>query len=116
MSETKLLTCPFCGVEVMLDREYIFCDNCKLLMRIDDRLYSGEALTYEEAVEQTIVAWNTRKPIEQALERLEVELTNATESRDRNLLKNNRMQFQIDLGYANGVAIAIEILKEIGLE
>lgn len=61
MSKTNLLPCPFCAGEALIDREYIFCDNCHLLMRIDDRLYNGEAQTYEEARQQTIEAWNTRE-------------------------------------------------------
>lgn len=60
-SETQLLPCPFCGGEASLDREDIFCDSCHLSMKIDDRLYNREAENYEEAREQTIEAWNTRK-------------------------------------------------------
>ena len=56
----ELKKCPFCSGEVMLDREDIFCDNCHLSMRIDDRKYNGEAETYEEAREQAIEAWNNR--------------------------------------------------------
>lgn len=60
MADIKLKPCPFCGGEAILDREDIFCDNCHLSMRIDDRLYNGEAQNYEEAREQTIEAWNNR--------------------------------------------------------
>lgn len=64
MSETKLKPCPFCGGEAMLDREAIFCDNCHVSMRIDDRLYNKEAETYKEAREQAIEAWNRRTTTE----------------------------------------------------
>ena len=56
----ELKKCPFCGGEVMLDREDIFCDNCHVSMKIHDRLYNGEAENYAEAREQTIEAWNRR--------------------------------------------------------
>lgn len=56
----KLKTCPFCGGEVILDREDIFCDNCHVSMKINDRLYNGEAETYTEAKEQAIETWNNR--------------------------------------------------------
>lgn len=71
MSEVKLKNCPCCGGVVMLDREDIFCDVCRLSMKIDDRLYNGEADNYEEAREQAIQAWNTRKPMDDIVERLE---------------------------------------------
>ena len=43
----ELLPCPLCGEEVSIDREYIFCDYCHLICRIDDRIYNGEAETYQ---------------------------------------------------------------------
>lgn len=70
-SDKRLLPCPFCGGKAVLDREDIFCDNCFLSMKIDSRLTNGEAETYEEAREQVIEAWNTRKPMEKIAERLE---------------------------------------------
>jgi Lar family restriction alleviation protein len=71
MSKTKLLPCPFCGGEALLDREDIFCDDCHLSMRIDDRVYNGEAENYEEAKKQAIEAWNTRKPMDNIVDRLQ---------------------------------------------
>ena len=60
----ELLPCPLCGEEVSIDREYIFCDYCHLICRIDDRIYNGEAETYQEARQQAIDCWNTRTPKE----------------------------------------------------
>ena len=57
---TKLKPCPLCGEQVCIDREDIFCDYCHLSCRIDDRIYNGEAATYEEAREQAIETWNRR--------------------------------------------------------
>lgn len=70
MSKTKLLPCPFCGGEALLDREDIFCDDCHLSMKIDDRVYNGEAENYEEAKKQSIEAWNTRKPMDDIVEQM----------------------------------------------
>lgn len=67
----ELLICPCCGGVSMIDKEGIFCNQCHLSMRIDDRLYSKEAETYEEARTQTINAWNTRKPMDKIVEKLE---------------------------------------------
>ena len=50
----ELKPCPLCGEAVNIDREYIFCDYCHLICRIDDRIYNGEAETYQEAREQAI--------------------------------------------------------------
>ena len=83
MSEIKLLPCPFCGGEAMLDREYIFCDECHLIMRIDDILYSNEAETYEEARNQAIEQWNTRKPMERIIGKLEDKKWGTSEWRDK---------------------------------
>ena len=58
----ELFPCPLCGEEVSIDREYIFCDYCHLICRIDDRIYNGEAETYQEARQQAIDCWNTRTP------------------------------------------------------
>ena len=56
----ELLPCPFCGEEVIIDREDIFCDHCHLTCRIYDRIYNGETETYQEARQQAIDCWNTR--------------------------------------------------------
>ena len=68
---SKLKCCPFCGGEAVIDREDIFCDYCHLSMRIDDRLYNGEAETYEEAKQQAIENWNTRTPMANIVEKFE---------------------------------------------
>ncbi len=58
----ELKPCPFCGESVGIDREYIFCDNCHLILRFDDRVYNGEAENLKEAREQAIEIWNRRVP------------------------------------------------------
>jgi hypothetical protein len=70
-SAVKLLPCPFCGGKAILDKEDIFCGQCYLSMKIDDRLYNREAENYDEARTQTIETWNTRKPMDSIVEQLE---------------------------------------------
>lgn len=66
MSEIKLKPCPFCGGEAELIGEYsnifVFCSECRC---------STEILNTER---KAIQAWNTRKPVEAVLDRLEDEI------------------------------------------
>lgn len=65
MSEIKLLRCPFCGGEAELLKgqceidNYVMCLEC----RSKTKLYNTKA--------SAIKAWNTRKPVERLVERLE---------------------------------------------
>ena len=73
MKETKLLNCPFCGgeaeicdgcIEEFLKTEhmkYVQCNYCKA----STKLYFTE--------KEAIKSWNTRKPMERIIERLEEE-------------------------------------------
>lgn len=98
---TELKRCPFCGGEAIIDREDIFCDNCFLSMRIDSRVINGEAKTYEEARKQTIESWNTRKPMDRIVERLEEEIE---------VFMSDIGECTFTVAYRN----AIEIVKEEG--
>lgn len=70
MSETKLLKCPFCGGEATLEEEPIgknqsvFSVACK-----DETCITQSRYYYDE--ESAIKHWNTRKPMERIVERLE---------------------------------------------
>ena len=69
MSDIKLLSCPICGREVYIGTEdyddniedVIVCDHCNL------RFYGSYPATKQDLAEE----WNTRKPMERILNRLE---------------------------------------------
>ena len=78
MSEIKLKRCPFCGVEARIDsnrecyghgdyREEMFveCVNCGAS---SERTWKSKK---EDAINKTIEQWNTRKPMEDIVDRLE---------------------------------------------
>ena len=122
----KLLPCPFCGGEAELysyeaerviydsdtlgyvDTEYftkygVSCTGCNCLMAE----YKSE--------EQAIAAWNTRKLMEQIVERLEEELALSDKEKLR-CINEDALQFDIAKGYATGIYNAIEIVKKEGIE
>ena len=62
MNEIKLLPCPFCGGEAKWATEHkhwIICKRCQ-----------SESDYYENS-DDALKAWNTRKPMEEIVERLE---------------------------------------------
>ena len=62
MSEIKLLPCPFCGGEAEIGASTIWCTN----EYCGSELYHP-LLSREELIKQ----WNTRKPMERIIERIE---------------------------------------------
>ena len=106
MNNTELKACPFCGGEAVIDREDIFCDVCHLSMRIYARLHNGEAETYEEARQQAIENWNTRKPMDNIVAELESrkELLNMAKiSTTQKNVGQNAYNIAIDIAKAGGV-------------
>lgn len=115
MSEIKLLPCPFCGGEAtpvycengnrytsnilyLSKRGTIKCKKCNLTL---PRVYSK--------VSKAIEAWNTRKPMERIVERLE-EVGNL-----EMMLHGGRCNGKtLTLGYKKGIENAIAIVKEEG--
>lgn len=78
MSETKLKRCPFCGGEAEFHRTPIktnggWCDSvvvrCKECEARTNRvLYDASVYLNDEIYEAAANAWNTRKPVDDALE------------------------------------------------
>lgn len=101
----KLLPCPFCGGNnvgvwrnrpispLIADSYVVICYDC----------HFGMCPTSEKG--KAIAAWNTRKPIEQIVERLEFQ---AEESRDYWSNFDDEYAF----GAMNAYTNAIEIVKE----
>lgn len=104
MSEIKLLPCPFCGSEDIVDLGgsaigglsllyYITCCECHCRTVVKP--------TKEEAIK----AWNTRKPTERIVERMKKKIQ-ASDTKFDNITEMN--------AYDDGVDDAIEIIKEEG--
>ena len=79
MSEIKLLPCPFCSnKDVRLQHRgrnqygyYVICKNCGCRTPY----YKYQFSSNEKLREEAIATWNTRKPMERIIERLEEEAT-----------------------------------------
>ena len=107
MSEIKLLPCPFCGGEASLKRdqkddfvEYsVGCYNRGCVCAAHTYCYYDK----EEAIRD----WNTRKPMERIVERLE-----ETRS-DRIEVVHKTMDTFVD-GQISGIEYATKIVKEEG--
>ena len=108
MSEIKLLPCPFCGGEAKL---YSGIGYAVVGCKKED--CQGSACCYKynskkEAIEQ----WNTRKPMERIIERLEEEERTLQDKYERNLKK------EYDDPFVSGrlceLECVIEIVKEEG--
>ena len=75
MSEIKLLPCPFCGGEAII--QVISSHTHEITKWLPD--YNGEAIVeckcgcsiMRDTEEEAIKAWNTRKPIENIVKELE---------------------------------------------
>ena len=113
MSELK--KCPFCGGEAYLEtipnlasNEYVVC--CENKECLGFYIGYGDVGLYGTK-DGAIKAWNTRKPVERILERLEEELRLADEEKER-YARENQLQFDSAKGYSTGIYNAIEIIKE----
>lgn len=101
MSELK--RCPFCGGEAELLKgqceidNYVMCLEC----RSKTKLYNTKA--------SAIKAWNTRKPMQNIVERLE-HFNEETFYRANGRANGKTLAY----GYSQGIYKAIEIVKEEG--
>lgn len=110
-SDKRLLPCPFCGAKAAfayiekMYKEYpaISCTN--------DKCFAGKIFILFTTKEEAITAWNTRKPMERIVERLEEELALSDKEKLR-CINEDALQFDIAKGYATGIYNAIEIVKE----
>ena len=112
MSDIKLLSCPVCSREVYIGTEdyddniedVIVCDHCNL------RFYGSYPATKQDLAEE----WNTRKPMERIIERLEERHLNHV----NNIFKYQEVKDFDSCSRTSNIKveneIAIEIVKEEG--
>ena len=83
-NETRLMNCPLCkdGTIYKIQREnelgtiipQLFCNSCKMIFEVEnDSPYLHDGKTYDYLEEKLYKTFNTRKPMERILERLEEE-------------------------------------------
>lgn len=96
----QLANCPFCGGEAKLmrfpkcERKYVvICENEQCMASVGN---------YSHSKEKAIKAWNTRKPMEKIVKRLEEEK------------KIYNSASYTDQAIRQGVMIATEIVREEG--
>ena len=128
MSKIKLKSCPFCGGEAKLEEYYETCDgrgdrhakitclSCLLTMRLTfdefeevkkvfkykGGYYSQNKKFWNGMHKKLVEKWNTRKPMQEIVERLEEEKVNIVEG----------CRYDVDLNTT--INRAIEIVKEVG--
>lgn len=96
-SDKRLLSCPFCGGKAKICGYYfIQCTKC-----------GTSTLTHTNR-EEAIKTWNTRKPMQEIVERLEKEKVRKMFVAGR----SNGKTLQTGINY--GIATAISIVKEVG--
>lgn len=117
MSELK--SCPCCGEEIqggvrltgymMMNRKYIKCDACGLKMESSYDI-DGLSQTHLKAITEDLIRrWNTRKPMQNIVERLE--RFNEESFYRANGRANGKT---LAYGYSQGIYKAIETVKEEG--
>lgn len=126
----KILDCPFCGGEAELEEYYETCDGrgdrnakiecrkCGLMMRLTFEEFHGaekefgytggyrsQNKTFWNGMHQKLVSkWNTRKPMEDIVERLEAEMLDSLSCYNRTLESNR-------YGEVDAYGKAIKIVK-----
>lgn len=115
MSET-LLRCPFCGGEAKIDKTIantvsVECTVCHASSRM--------ILCTEGDIEQkAIEAWNTRKPMQNIVERLEEEYHEIDKSKKESYENGDWERFDmftnLNRGIYKSIAIVNTIVKEEG--
>ena len=111
MSDERLLPCPFCGGEAKVAHEYTEAWKLEYVMCFRCGCSTPPAIS-----EYTVIQiWNTIKPMERIVEKLENELELADKEKERSA-RENPLQFDSAKGYATGIYNAIEIVKGGGVD
>ena len=110
MSEIKLLPCPCCNGEAEFNEigTQINCKECGLTLDVSECYEQG----FSNARDTMIKKWNTRKPMERIIERLEKE-SEIADNELKRTIERNPMQTDFALGYKMAIKNAIKIIKII---
>lgn len=103
MSETKLLRCPFCGEKMIPSHKMLKHPNGYLKwfrFHPDNKCFLS-AFSIDLRETERVEAWNTRKPMDRIVKRLEEEIRNY----------ETRFTYY-DAGWNNGIHKGIEIVKK----
>lgn len=103
----KLKKCPFCGGEAKvfetdLNTFRVICAECSCSV--------GRYWYYKK--EEAITAWNTRKPMERIVERLDSECKKHCDATKKHLGSDKNDLGLRHLGKANAFSKAIEFVKD----
>lgn len=113
-SDKRLLNCPFCGGNkvglwhnksispLILGTHNVQCYDCHFGL--------APSKTKEEAIKK----WNTRKPMQEIVERLEESETSKRERASEELDEFCLEMYHLYESEADGIGEAIEIVKEVG--
>lgn len=117
MAEIKLKRCPSCGGEIIkIEKERMGMGGCELYAKAVCKncgLSTKKFLIWDkEDILKVYEAWNTRKPMDRIVSRLEEELELSERDKRRCIADKNSLQFDEIKGYANGIYNAIEFVKE----
>ena len=101
----ELKPCPFCGgeavINILLGNYCVTCTEC------NGSIFPAAGMTEEEAIE----AWNTRKPIDKVVERLEEKKSTLERmARIEKQIGSTYKRKQFERG-AKEIGVAIEIVK-----
>ena len=105
-----LKPCPFCGGEAIVETEKIGKEQLLYAVGCSDRECVSQG-RYYTTVESAINAWNTRKPVENVIERLEKEMELAEKEMAECTFKGMPF-YDTQNGYATAMYNAIEFIKE----
>lgn len=104
MENVRLKPCPFCGgkakLSLFFSNYHVTCTECL------GGTWPEKGMSKEEA----IAVWNSRKLIDTIKSRLKLELSLADKEKER-CVRENQLQFDSAKCYANGIAVALEIVN-----
>lgn len=108
----QLANCPFCGGEAKLmrfpkcERKYVvICENEQCMASVGN---------YSHSKEKAIKAWNTRKPLERIVERLEEENTLIKEQRKEAIEYDDEQMIFATNNQVRAFDYSLRVIKEEG--